>query len=455
MASVESISTVESTNKYIRFKVYDQNTATINGLRRTMLNHTECYGFVDEMDPADFKLLTGTKEERRHTVLVDTLSSQAIPILAHRCSRIPIFTSVETEKVLQSTPERKVFFAVCEESDDMLKTIAKPYIQNDHIVKRIYSRDLIPVVLKRDAEASDDEASDDETETDAMTEPLMVYDAEASAAIKAMMDVIFPYNVLIAQMSYGDKLNIILKPLQGIGINNCAWSPCTLSYRYLMDPEWITKGERLFDAKGVLRRKVQGERATRDLFTMNPHTLQPYSRFGKPFGIELMFRYNGKMGHVDAFHRSIKKLHEGLDLFLSHYLKIDTESSVMAKDITHLVSDDEEHNSMVEMLSIPKNTEDKLPNEQLILAGHTMGNILSTKMLEIIDTMIHEDMSIWREVLIAYKIPHPLVKQSVLIIKIPSKLPITHEDLVKQAVAEIKDDLGRLSSLVNEHSAVI
>jgi DNA-directed RNA polymerase subunit L len=432
MANDNAKTEVEITEKYIKLKIHDQTTALVNGLRRTMLNHVMCYAFVDEMEPSDYLLLTGMKEERRHTVLIDTLASQSIPILAHRCSRIPIFTSDETHKVLESTDIRKVFFVICEQSGDILKTVAKPYVHTDRLIKRIYSRDLIPMVLKFESEK-------------------FVYDEEASDKIKGMMKTIFPYNVLVAQMSYGDELNIILKPVKGIGLTNCIWGPCTFNYRYIMDPRWVTdRGERLYDQSGALRRKMQGERSTRDLFTIDPGTLRPYNRFGKPYGIELMFRYNGKMHHIDAFQRSISKMHDALDMFLAQYLTADTDTSVISKEIIHQNSEDGQHDSTVEMLHVPKNTQDKLSEEQLILAGHTMGNLVTTKMLEIIDRLIGADVDIWPDVHIAYKIPHPLIKQCVLMIKLSSKLTITHEELIKQAIQGSKDDLNRLSTAVSD-----
>lgn len=443
------MSTVDITSKYIRLNIYDKNVATINGIRRTMLNHVPCYGFVDMMDPADYKLLTGTKEETRHVVLVDTLRSQAIPILARRCSRIPIYTSAETVDVLKSTAERKIFFAICEKSDDMLKSISRPYIHdNTNVIKRIYSRDLIPVVLTARQSEEVDKAEDE-------AEPVMIYDATASQAVMDMMTEIFPYNMLIAQMTYGDKLNVILKPTEGIGINNACWSPCTFSYRFMMDPGWIGAGEALYDQRGVLRRKIQGEKSIRELFTTDPKTMKPYNRLGKPYGIDIMFRNNGKMDHVQAFLKSIEVLQNGVDLFLDQYLKANTEGSVIAKETTYLAGDNEEHASEAEIMYVPKNTADKLADKELILAGHTLGNILTTKMLEIVSDTLTKNESLmlqkgnWKEVHIAYMIPHPQIKQSRIIIKLPKSLNIVHVDLVQQATRDIKKDLDDLSILIS------
>ena len=105
---------VEHAKDYFTLETNGFNTATINGIRRTMLLDVPCLGFCEEINPEDLALLTGLSE-KRHTVLVDTLASQSIPILAHRCSRIPIHTNDKTTEMLVSTPERKVFFVVCED----------------------------------------------------------------------------------------------------------------------------------------------------------------------------------------------------------------------------------------------------------------------------------------------------------------------------------------------------
>lgn len=430
------------------------NTATINGLRRTMLLNTPCYGFTTEIDPNDYKIITGNKEERRNTVLVCTLNSQSIPVLAHRCSRLAIHTDEVTRPLLESNYERKVFFVVCQpptgQDDDMKALMSKP-LMGDKLTHSIHTQDLIPVVLVRE------DGEDDDTQT-----YNYAYDVEQSKVVKDHLKRIFQYNELIAEIHHGQKLNIILQPVLGTGAQNIRWAPCTFKYRFSMDPAWANTGHSVVD-NGQVRRKIEGERSFKHLFTHKPpddiaqssSLDQPYNRLGKPYGHILAFQYNGKMNEVDVFKTCVRTLLDAVDLFYKRYIAADTEESMMSKDSSTIVSDDSTLHSNVELLYIPKNTQDKMPDEDYILTDHTIGNMITTKMLEIVDSIIEskglEVDDMWRQTHIAYKIPHPLVKQCIMMIKIPEKLDITHTKLITETVESIKLDLNRIFDAVAAH----
>ena len=432
---------VEHAKDYFTLETNGFNTATINGIRRTMLLDVPCLGFCEEMDPNDLTLLTGMGE-KRHTVLVDTLASQSIPIMAHRCSRIPIHTSKETLELLVSTPERKVFFAVCEDfsPDDVkdLSFITRPFILEEGVSKTIYSRDLEPVVL---------------TGTEHNGNMVYIYSKTESNKIRDQLKVIFPYNVIVAVVKYQEKLNIVLSPVVGTGRENVRWTPCTFRYTYQMDPRWITDRGTGVVHNGSVTRKIQNEKPLRYLFTHDPVTDQAYSKFGKPFGHKMMFQYNGKMNHVDAFHKSIESLNNSLNLFLTHYLESEQDDPLILKVKPTAIADSGGMESKVEILTIPKNVQDQHPGEVTILTDHTIGNLLTSKMLEIIDSLIEDSavdsQDLWTRTHIAYKIPHPLVKQSVIMIKIPYELEIEHSDLMKQTIIAIKEDLSALDDAVS------
>lgn len=423
------------------------NTATINAIRRAMLTQVACYGFLTELDPKDYKIITGTKEDRRNTVLTCTLASQSIPVLAQRCSRLAIHTDSVTEPLITSDEDRMVFFCICQKSDgsgsssDMKVLMAKPLV-GEALNTSVHSRDLIPVVLKR-VDTGDDEL-------------IYEYDSEQSQAVKDQMDRIFPYNELIAEINHGQKLNVVLKPVKGKGFDNVRWSPCTFRYGYMMDPDW-QKYNLSVVINGQILRKIEGQRSFKHLFTHKPPADVgqapaldiPYNRFGKPYGHKLVFQYNGKMNEVTAMRTTIDVLINATDLFLKRYMEANSDEadgpgsgsgSFMAKETSTVSSEDGTLNSIVEELYIPKNTQDTWPEDDYVLTDETMGNLLTTKMLELVDTRI-KDNSLWSQTHIAYKIPHPLVRQCRIMIKIPETIGFSHTDLITDAVQAVKTDL--------------
>lgn len=432
---------VENTDKYIRLDIFDQNVATINGIRRTMLNNVPCYAFGDYLDPSDHAMIFSGPEKKRHSVLVDTLKTQAIPILSHRCTRVPIHTDDVTEPLLATTDKRKVFFVISKDDD-----ITAPRV-NTGLMQRIYSRDLVPFVYtKTDTKEAEAET---ETETETETEGGFVYNAVASGKVKDKMDQIFPFNVLIAQMNYMDRLHVILTPVRGIGADNCIYSPCTYTFSWRMDPKWLEKGEYVVSDAGTIRRKIEGvpTSSVKYLFTHDPKTGAPYGAIGeeglgKPYGITLSFRYNGKMTPEMAMKRSIKKLQYGVDEYLRHY--ISAEDTVQVEEM--IQESETGETEVTQIINIPGNS-DLLDRIDPILVDSTIGKIICAKLLEIISRRIHEqglDRSIWSYIMVAPQTPHRLIKHQKITVKLPSKLGYTHTELMKLAVEEIKADLDRL-----------
>jgi len=435
-------------NECLIIKGYGYNPATMNAIRRAMLLYVETFGFETEMDPKDYKIITGTKEERRNTVLVSSLASQSIPVLAHRCSRLAIHTSEETAPLLTSDDERKVFFVICQPPEslttDMKVQMTKP-LTVDRLTYNIHSRDLIPVVLVKVQEEDDEE-------------PHFEYSKEESDIIKDAIVSIFPYDELIAVVNHGQQLNVILKPVRGTGSIDARWAPCTFRYHYMMDPTWKTHGEGVCE-KGQVRRKIEGQRSFCHLFTHKPPAEksedysqdEPYNRFGKPWGITLVFQNNGKMEVKEAYHRAIKELVDGIYLFQKRYSESETDGNMILKEASQVSSEDGSLNSDVEILYIPKNTQDKLPEKDYVLADGTIANLITTKMLELVQEKILElnlADDIWSQTNIAYKVPHPLINQCMMMIKIPDNLGFKPDKLIDQAVKEIKRDLDRLYAAV-------
>jgi len=225
-----------------------------------------------------------------------------------------------------------------------------------------------------------------------------------------------------------------------------------------MDPKWKDHGEGVCE-KGQVRRKIEGQRSFCHLFTHKPPAEktedysmdEPYNRFGKPWGITLVFQYNGKMEVQDAFRKAITELVDGVDLFQKRYVDSETEGSMMSKEASQVSSEDGSLNSDVEILYIPKNTQDKLPEKDYVLTDGTIANIISTKMLEIIQDRVLElglSDEIWSQTNIAYKVPHPLINQCMMMIKIPDNLGFKPEKLIGQAIRDIKRELNDLYAAV-------
>lgn len=438
---MESSINVTSTKNWIQIESKGFNTATINGIRRTMLLNVQCYGFDEFIAPDDYKIIFKSKPTPRHCVLVDTLSSQPIPILAQRVSRIPIFLSNLTEPLITSTSNRNVFFVVSRVPDDNKDIITSMQVPLTDVAADIYSRDLTPVVLVK--------SNDDDN---------WEYDNDSSLEVQKHIADIFPFNVLVARIKFGERLNIIMKPILGTGLDNSRWSPCTFRYGYTIDPKWGTDRKMNVAENSTLRRKVEGNLPFKYLYTHDPETNKPYDRFGKPYGHKMRFQYNGKMGHVDAFKKSINTLIESCNHFLKMYLKASkdrgsTEPTLIHIEESTVSSDDGTYNSKVELLFIPRNTQDKLNPNDMALTDHTIGNLITSKVREIIGTMIRND-SLWSQTNIAYKVPHKLIPQCMMLFKIPESLDITHQDLLKRTVNEIKIDLNKIKSAIVDHISI-
>jgi DNA-directed RNA polymerase subunit L len=345
-----------------------------------------------------------------------------------------------------------VFFVICQkpesDSDDLKSLMTKPLVV-EALTESVYSQDLVPVVLTQTHDDEDD--------------PHYEYDKIESDKVKAVIKYIFPFNELIAEVNHNQKLNVVLNPVLGSGNTNIRWAPCTFLYRYEMDPKWRDMDHGVVE-RGQIRRKIEGERALKHLFVHKPPeditqpaiSDKPYNRFGLPYGHVLAFQYNGKMDEVTAFHSCICTLTSAVDHFLKRYLEANPESSdhkssMMSKEVSEVSSDDGSLNSHMEILYIPKNTQDELPSEDHILTGVTIGNIITTKILEIIEGIVTEKGlpdTTWSQTHVAYKVPHPLIKQCLIMIKLPGTLLITHKKLITDAVQQIKEDLSSLSSAV-------
>jgi hypothetical protein len=75
---------------------------------------------------------------------------------------------------------------------------------------------------------------------------------------------------------------------------------------------------------------------------------------------------------------------------------------------------------------------------------------ISVRILELLDQQIGDSLNIWQEVSVYYKIPHRLVSQAILSVKIPDILKNTSKpeiDLITQAIDSLIGDLSTILSL--------
>jgi len=427
--------------------------SVINGIRRCIVSHVKTIGFEEYVDPKDFRIINEFFKvhitNQRHTVLVNN-TKNAIPMLAHRLSRLPIFTSTETRSLL-FPDTAKIFFTLSDPYD-----YTKPYFNENAQDVIVHSRDLVPVALKR-VTVEDSEVEEYE------------YDEDMVSLIKENIKVIFPYNVYITNIPHGCKIHAIVKPILGSGIQNCRWSPCTQRYRFNRDPRWG------IDAKINLR-KEEGKPDIRKQFSLIPDSVckelgipigSTYDRFNKPYEIELLVAYNGKMNAYGALLNGIDILRNAVIKFQTIYnnVKVDSDQEDEDDDVENVK--DEEQSSIIykeqkgdtQHLYMPFNINDDVDVEDLIFTGHTMGNLLSSKMLQIVDRDIigEKNLNLYENVFITYKVPHHLIKQCLINIQLPvgnehfksiiGEYENEHAGLVNKACDELIKDLQALKDL--------
>jgi DNA-directed RNA polymerase subunit L len=96
-----------------------------------------------------------------------------------------------------------------------------------------------------------------------------------------------------------------------------------------------------------------------------------------------------------------------------------------------------------------------------IYTGHTLANVIVSKMLTIVARdIVPADISQLAKVLIAYKVPHPLIKQVVYTVQLPERDPVFQayfaavpgpdmaEKLVHLAIQELLVELSSVKAVL-------
>ena len=451
MTSNSSMS-IDKADKYIRLstKNYRFHPSIINGIQRIMLNYMSSYTFDMFLDPNDFTFLSETlniprlnpKHQRYTTLSCNT--QFPIPMISLHISRQAISSEaiIEDIDIIENTNVRKVYFAICapkEDESDPIKRISKPLVNNNATPLILYAHNLTPFVFTRKS----------------VTDP-WGFDETESYKVQKNLEKVFVYNGKVALIENGKNLNVILKAEKVMGKTDPAGSPCRSSYRWVMNPEFKEKYP-VVDKDFVLRRKIEGEPGAKDMFLMVPisgdlaSTTASYSsgelhmayqnKFGKPYGTDLLMAYNGKQNPASVMRESIKKFIENLRL-------MDIECNKESEVIHKMYLD----NSVT--LTIPLNVDMDLTKYQNgkyeVLMDDSILHSVSVKVLELLDNIIGDDISIWENISVYYKVPHRLIAQSILCVKLPEE----SEDFIEKISKTYKltDKSKNVSLLIIRHA---
>jgi len=381
--------------KFILLKSKGLHQSLFNSIRRTLISHVPILGFEEFLNPEDYPLLNTAlhlKLCRQRHVIIDNNTCFSIPMLSHRLSRLPIFTSPEILKMLHiDDPLYRVFFVLADRDN-----VHQPLVNKSNEVLRLTARSLRPLLFRQ---------KNEDTESFELL-------ALESAAIDCSK--LFPYDTFLLDLIPGKKIHGIVSPVLGFGIDNPRWTPCVQRYRFNRDPAW----QETHPIKAIIHKKENELSLRRQFSTKPPAKRSPgepetYDLFMKPFEVELMVIFNGKMDQTVALTSAITVLLESLGHF----------SSLIRTDDTFIEKTVDAGNNIHRYI-VPRDTysDEAKDGANRIYTGHTLANVIISKMLQIVTRdIIAHDITLLEKVLIAYKIPHPLIHQVIYTIQLPEE----------------------------------
>jgi DNA-directed RNA polymerase subunit L len=248
-----------------------------------------------------------------------------------------------------------------------------------------------------------------------------------------------------------------------VGLKDPRWQPCVWRYRHNRDPRWanVPGYEKI-----QLRKKPAHMGLREQFYTMSPAECAEQGKasgttydhlFSIPYETQLMFEFNGKMDPKLAFIKAIDILKNALEDFYAQYKTAATTLDETLENSSIIYK--EQHSSTTQTLYVPYNTNDTVPDKYMILIQHSMGNIIANKLLYLFDKHIAQNTAdLYKNTLIAYKIPHQLISQSIFTIQLPlddtvcierfAKIGIEddfHEKLIEKAINSLVDDLNAIT----------
>ena len=381
--------------KFILLKSKVLHQSLFNSIRRTLISHVPILGFEEFLNPEDYPLLNTAfhlKLGRQRHVIIDNNTCFSIPMLAHRLSRLPMFTSPEILKMLHiNDPMYRVFFVLADRDN-----VQHPLVNKSNDLIRLTARSLRPLLFRQKDDGSFE---------------LLALESQAIDSVK-----LFPYDTFLLDLIPGKKIHGIVSPVLGFGIDNPRWTPCVHRYRFNRDPAW----QETHPIKAIIHKKENELSLRRQFSTKPPAKCTPgepdtYDLFMKPFEVELMVIFNGKMDQTVALTSGITVLLEALGHFSG---LIQTDDTFIEKTV--------DIGNNIHRYIVPRDTysDEAKDGANRIYTGHTLANIITSKMLHIITRdIIAHDITLLEKILIAYKIPHPLIHQVIYTIQLPAENP--------------------------------
>lgn len=214
-----------------------------------------------------------------------------------------------------------------------------------------------------------------------------------------------------------------------------------------MDPELIKLGYKIVNDDYSLRRKVEGEYSAKECFLIDRTKPIPgqqgkfyfNNKFGTPYGLDFILINNGKMDCVDVLYRAIEVLIESLDLF---------ENEIILGKASEIIGQLDVKDNNEQVLNMPKTSNMNLlesdNGKYSLFIDDSLLNMISTKVMEIVDDIIGEDLNKWSMTSIYYKVPHRLINAAELHVKIPD------DDEFTSALIDRFAFKGKGSDLINE-----
>jgi hypothetical protein len=264
---------------------------------------------------------------------------------------------------------------------------------------------------------------------------------------------LFPFNTFILTLYPGQKIHAVLRPALGTGIDNPRWSPCVQRYRFNRDPAW----QATHPINEIIHKKT-GELSLRRQFSTKPPAVcgpgesNSYDVFMKPYEVELMVVQNGKMDKKAAVLTALGYFRQSIAQF---------QAMLLARDeFIHKRIDD--HG--VTRYTLPQDTYSDTARDPAmrIYTGHTLANVFVAKMLTIITRdIIPGRVDLLRTVLVAYKVPHPLIQQVIYTVQLPVDQPLFNgffasrpgadnaEKLFLLAAQELMAEVTTMEAIVN------
>jgi len=434
---------------------FKYHSCIFNAIDRIVTTDIPIYCLDDYLDEKDYiflqehmgvtRLIPGHK---RHTTVLKTIRFPG-NMISHAVSMTAVNNTDETIPLLKETDIYKVYFVLGSDSEPGK---VKPFVNTTRYPVTLHSHDFIPYVYSR-------------TDINSTWQ----YNEDKSKQIKERLKDIFVYNEHQLTVEHKKKVLVITKPTLFNGREHPRANTCITRYQWKANPK-ITEHIPLIYDDYRLRRKIEGEYDIKEIFLLdieNPiegeeHKYYWQNKFGCPYGVELLLKYNGKLSCIDSVNRAIHILIESMNTI---------EQEISKGQLSEIIGQEEQEINE-QILIIPKHETHVFNAQQdetyRLLSDDSILHYLSIKIMQVIDRVIGEDMEKWENTSIYYKIPHRLRVRSELHVKIPDdaefivnlKKEMTYtmsqtgsnfvNELIKFSINECKKELHEILDEINK-----